>query len=249
MDVDYCDNVSPDYPRRVYTAILNPAAEAADPERYREYTTYDMFPTTLAAMGVEISGDRLGLGVNLFSRESTLLERDGAELMERELKRQSEFLNARSGIDPEMYRISEEFAGTYVQLDVDFQEDALVYTLSGLEEIEKDFTKIEVFAEHMNGELRTSLWFRPAKRQPDGSYVIDMPTWVLGDDPVFNVHFTAPPRAAGSRLTRAMCATRPTERWSGRIFRKRREHTVKREFFLAVRGRLWYNSLPNTKQK
>ena len=173
----------------MYTTILNPAAEVADPQRYREYTTYDMFPTTLAAMGVEIKGDRLGLGTNLFSLKSTLLERDGVELMEQELKRQSEFLNARSGIDPEMYRISEAFAGTYVQLDVDFQEDTLIYTLNGLEEIEKDFTKIEVFAEHMNGELRTSLWFRPAKRQPDGSYVIDMPIWVLGDNPVFNVHF------------------------------------------------------------
>lgn len=198
MDVDYCDNVSPDYPRRVYTTIINPAAEVADPERYREYTTYDMFPTTLAAMGVQIKGDRLGLGTNLFSRKSTLLERDGAELMERELKRQSEFLNARSGIDPEMYRISEEFAQTYVRLDVDFQEDTLVYTLNGLEEIEKDFTKIEVFAEHMNGELRTSLWFRPAQRQSDGSYVIDMPTWVLGDDPVFNVHFYG--TTAGGRI-------------------------------------------------
>lgn len=189
MDVDYCDDVSSDYPRRVYTTILNPAAEVSNPEHYRDYTTYDMFPTTLAAMGVKIKGDRLGLGTNLFSLQSTLLERDGVELMERELKRKSEFLNARSGIDPEMYRISEAFAGTHVQLDVDFQGDTLVYTLNGLEEIEKDFTKIEVFAEHMNGDQRTTLWFRPAKRQVDGSYVIDMPIWVLGDAPVFHVHF------------------------------------------------------------
>ena len=198
MDVDYCDNVDKDYPRRVYTTILNPAAEAADPERYREYTTYDMFPTTLAAMGVQIQGDRLGLGTNLFSRKSTLLERDGAELMERELKRKSEFLNARSGIDPEMYRVSEEFAQTRVRLDVDFRQDTLVYTLRGLEEIEKDFTKLEVFAEHMNGGVRTTLWFRPTRRQDDGSYVIDMPAWVLGDDPVFHVHFYG--TTAGGRI-------------------------------------------------
>lgn len=198
MDVDYCDNVDKDYPRRVYATIINPAAEVADPERYREYATYDMFPTTLAAMGVKIKGDRLGLGTNLFSLKSTLLERDGAELMEQELKRQSEFLNARSGIDPEMYRISEEFAETYVQLDVEFQEESLVYTLRGLEEIEKDFTKVEVFAEHMNGDLRTSLWFRTAQRQPDGSYVIDMPVWVLGDQPVFHVHFYG--TTAGGRI-------------------------------------------------
>lgn len=198
MDVDYCSGVSGDYPRRVYTTIINPAAEVADPTRYREYTTYDMFPTTLAAMGVQIEGDRLGLGTNLFSQKPTLLERDGAEQMDRELKRQSEFINARSGIDPEMYRISEAFANTYVQLDVEFREDTLLYTLNGLEAIEPDLSQIEVFAEHMNGDLRSTLWFRPAERQPDGSYVIEMPLEALKGETVFHVHFYG--TTAGGRI-------------------------------------------------
>jgi phosphoglycerol transferase len=37
----------------------------------------DLFPTTLAAIGCTIPGDRLGLGVNLFSQTKTLTERLG----------------------------------------------------------------------------------------------------------------------------------------------------------------------------
>lgn len=200
MDVDYCDGVSGDYPRRVFTTIINPAAEIADStaSKYREYTTFDMFPTTLAAMGVKIEGERLGLGTNLFSRKSTLLERDGLARLEQELKRQSDFLNARSGIDPEMYRISEEFANTCVLLDVELKGDSLVYTLSGLEEIEPDFSRIEVFAEHMSGDTRTTLWSRQAERQPDGCYTVDMPVEVLGEQQSFHIHFYG--TAGGSRI-------------------------------------------------
>lgn len=206
MDVDYCDNVSGDYPRRVYTTIINPAKETSDSTvesnaaspGYREYTTYDMFPTTLAAIGVKIEGDRLGLGTNLFSQEPTLLERDGLTQLEQELKRKSEFLNARSGIDPETYRISESFANTYVSLDVEFQEDSLDYTLYGLEKIEPEFSQIEVFAELMNGDTRTTLWFMPAERQSDGSYTVNMPIAALGDQQTFYIHFYA--TTAGGRI-------------------------------------------------
>ena len=38
----------------------------------REYATLDLFPTTLAALGAEIDGNRLGLGTNLFSSDQTL---------------------------------------------------------------------------------------------------------------------------------------------------------------------------------
>lgn len=189
MDVDFCDGVSPDYPRRTYTTIIHPAAEPADPARYREFTTYDMFPTTLAALGVRIEGDRLGLGTNLFSNRPTLLERDGAQRMDQELKRQSEFLNARSGIDPEVYQLSQTFADTVVDLEIEYREDSLVYKLTGLGEIEGQFSRIEVFAEHMDGNTRSSLWYKPAQRQPDGSYEIEMPLSALGDLSKFNIHF------------------------------------------------------------
>ena len=43
----------------------------------RTFTSLDMFPTTLAAMGFEIEGERLGLGTNLFSVVLTLCEKNG----------------------------------------------------------------------------------------------------------------------------------------------------------------------------
>ena len=71
MDSDFCESVSDDYTRRTYTAVINPAVEVQSTEK-REYSTLDLFPTTLAAMGVQIDGDRLGLGTNLFSNLPTL---------------------------------------------------------------------------------------------------------------------------------------------------------------------------------
>ena len=46
--------------RRTYMTILNSAA-TCDSTEQRLYSTFDMFPTTLAAMGCQIEGDRLGL--------------------------------------------------------------------------------------------------------------------------------------------------------------------------------------------
>lgn len=66
MDSDFCDPVSSDYSRRVYTAYINADPVENHSEGERQYTTLDTFPTTLAAMGVCIEGNRLGLGTNVF---------------------------------------------------------------------------------------------------------------------------------------------------------------------------------------
>lgn len=50
-----------------------------------------MFPTTLAALGVEIKGDRLALGVNLFSDCETLSEQYGREEFNKALSEKSTF--------------------------------------------------------------------------------------------------------------------------------------------------------------
>lgn len=99
MDTDFCDNVSEDYQRRTYTAYINSAAAPVDPERKRDFSTFDDFPTTLAAMGVSIDGDRLGLGVNLFSDQDTLLEEYGYSYLRSELSRRSDFLAKLQDVD------------------------------------------------------------------------------------------------------------------------------------------------------
>ena len=52
-----------------------------------------MMPTTLAAMGITIEGDRLGLGTNLFSDKKTLTEEYGHAHVNREFQKYSPFYN------------------------------------------------------------------------------------------------------------------------------------------------------------
>lgn len=59
----------------------------------RSYSAFDMFPTTLAALGYEIPGNRLGLGVNLYSDEPTLVEEMGLKKLNKELVKHSKYYN------------------------------------------------------------------------------------------------------------------------------------------------------------
>ena len=54
----------------------------------------DLFPTTLAAMGVEIEGDRLGLGTNLFSERDTIVDELGQKEVISQLNMKSEFYDS-----------------------------------------------------------------------------------------------------------------------------------------------------------
>lgn len=94
MDPDFMQDVDENYQRTIYNCIINPAVEPVR-EKNREFGTFDLFPTTLAAMGVEIEGDRLGLGTNLFSDKQTLCEMYGFEALDWELQKRSEFYNTR----------------------------------------------------------------------------------------------------------------------------------------------------------
>ena len=50
-----------------------------------------MFPTTLAALGAQIEGDRLALGTNLFSSVETLEEKYGYDEVSDHLRQKSIF--------------------------------------------------------------------------------------------------------------------------------------------------------------
>ncbi|MBQ8600824.1 MAG: LTA synthase family protein [Clostridia bacterium] len=94
MDPEFLEDIDENYTRTVYNCIINAAAEPAQ-EKKRSFGVYDMFPTTLAAMGVQIEGDRLGLGTNLFSKEQTLAEQFGFETLNEELQKKSVYYNTR----------------------------------------------------------------------------------------------------------------------------------------------------------
>ena len=79
-----------DYEHTTYNCFVNSVSQDQN-SKNRKFTSFDMFPTTLAAMGVKINGEHLGLGVNLFSGEKTLLEKMGEQKLDQELRKQSDF--------------------------------------------------------------------------------------------------------------------------------------------------------------
>lgn len=96
MANSFFENVN-DYKRTVYNLFLNPAENVAEiPESYttnRNWAPFDMFPTLLASIGVNIEGERLGIGTNMFSGQQTLVERDGFNKVNKELINRSNFYN------------------------------------------------------------------------------------------------------------------------------------------------------------
>ena len=79
--------------RYVYSVIINPASKEAN-NTNRIYTALDTFPTIIGALGGEIKGNKLGLGTNLFSDESTLAEKYGINRLDTELKKSSKYYNS-----------------------------------------------------------------------------------------------------------------------------------------------------------
>ncbi len=92
MDPEFLKDINENYTRTVYNCIINSAVLPIQ-EKNRNFGTFDMFPTTLAAMGVKIEGERLGLGTNLFSAVPTLTEQYGFEVLDKELQKKSVFYN------------------------------------------------------------------------------------------------------------------------------------------------------------
>lgn len=92
MDANYYADVPVNYVRSLYNTIINPAIQPINTKN-RQFCSFDLYPTTLAAMGIEIEGDRLALGTNLFSETPTLLEEFGTDYVFGELQQNSNFYN------------------------------------------------------------------------------------------------------------------------------------------------------------
>ena len=79
------------YQRTVYNAFINPAVQPTRATN-RQFATFDMYPSTLAALGVTVDGDRMGLGTNLFSNRQTLVEQfGGIDQLNAELSKRSTY--------------------------------------------------------------------------------------------------------------------------------------------------------------
>lgn len=81
-----------EYDKKVVNIIINPAVEPVSTNRI--YSTLDLYPTTLAALGATIEGNKLALGTNIFSEEKTLIEKYGVDYVNTELKKVSKFYDS-----------------------------------------------------------------------------------------------------------------------------------------------------------
>ena len=91
MDNGYFNRVVDNgYQRLLYNCFINAPVEAKKAAN-RHFAAVDLFPTTLAAIGCTIDGERLGLGTNLFSGAKTLTELHGFERFNEELAKASTY--------------------------------------------------------------------------------------------------------------------------------------------------------------
>lgn len=93
-----------DYQRTCFNLILNPAEDlrnlSEDRFRNRQWASFDMFPTMLSSIGVEIEGNKLGIGTDLFSGEKTIFEKYGVSEVNDKLTQKSNFYNENILVKP-----------------------------------------------------------------------------------------------------------------------------------------------------
>ncbi len=172
MDADFCDDVSSDYTRKVYTTYINAAARNEQPKVRRKYATFDNFPTTLAAMGVEIEGDRLGLGTNLFSKTETLSERDGYASENIEMMRNSKFMMEASQISSDVVEMRQKLRNTKVKVTVEVKGEYLQFSVKGLDQIKDSFRSAFI---HCRNSNQLTLTQPLLQEMEDGTYAIRVP--------------------------------------------------------------------------
>lgn len=205
MDANYCSYISYSYQRKVYTTIINAPVEPEDPSRYRNYSTMDMFPTTLAALGVEISGNRLGLGTNLFSSEDTLIEKYGISTLNAELAKRSAFLESMNTAEVnedliEKYKKDIKFSYSLetpqygIQtFHVSYKTKSILKEIYGFESLTMDlYYDDDVISMPFEVDLKSKLSVKLKNFMPDKpirvviTITIDGESYVLHDDTIDN---------------------------------------------------------------
>lgn len=78
--------------RRAFNLMINAIHNEVN-HTYREYSSFDLYPTILSAAGIKVKGDKLGVGINLFSSQKTFLERMGSNDFEYELQATTTWYN------------------------------------------------------------------------------------------------------------------------------------------------------------
>lgn len=78
------------YNRKCYYTFINSVIMPTS-QKSRKISTYDLFPTTVASLGITFDSDRLGLGTNLFSDTPTIVEKIGFKKMDKQITQHSNY--------------------------------------------------------------------------------------------------------------------------------------------------------------
>lgn len=89
MDGSVGKTAPEDYERKAYAVVLNGPEYSL--KKTRQFTTLDIFPTIIEALGAKIEGHRLGLGTSLYSEALTLLESMGFETLNADISADSKY--------------------------------------------------------------------------------------------------------------------------------------------------------------
>ena len=92
MKNDFFTDIDSRYDRTTVNCFVN-AINTNENTRFvnRQFSSLDMFPTILSAIGFKIERNRLGLGTNLFSNQKTIFEEYGYSYVNQEFKKNSTF--------------------------------------------------------------------------------------------------------------------------------------------------------------
>ena len=161
MDSDFCKEVPADYDRKVYTVFLNAGVEPEEPDRTRLYSTLDQFPTTLAALGCRIEGNRLGLGTNLYSSQETLLERYGEDEVVSQMQKKSNFMNELADIniyDEELLEAQGLLPKSRITMrKIDYTKGTMTFTVSKIDNIHENYKRVELRIDDGSGILKLKM--------------------------------------------------------------------------------------------
>ena len=171
MDSDFCNGVPGDYRRRVYTNFINSAVQNPNPGKHREYTTFDQYPTTLAAMGCKIEGDRLGLGTNLYSDQETLIEKYGFEEASSEMEKRSNFMIELADIDiydEDLLKAQGKLPSAVMEMTgIDKDRHTMEIRVLNIENIIEEYGKVALEVEELSGSYKKTV---PMEEQEEGLY-------------------------------------------------------------------------------
>ena len=191
MDGDFCVNVPSDYTRRTYTCYINSAVEPEDPDAVRTYSTFDYFPTTIAALGAKIEGERLGLGTNLFSSVQTLSEEYGQDAVNTEVSKKTEFLEKLEALDEETEEKVEKYGSVELRsVEWNLPNELITVRLGPIDYPEDDevsYVRLKIWVN--TGDQTVHRWIKTKETDEGGVYTTFSPIKYLDVYPYFYYQF------------------------------------------------------------